>query len=71
MLDHRLRVMITRDAVPVENVAVRWSTTEGSLSPATTTTDAGGVATAAWTLKHLFAQQVAFAAIDSQSRPGG
>jgi plastocyanin len=69
MLEQALRVIVTRDGLPVGNVMVIWSTPEGSVSPAASTTDAAGISTAAWTLQRLFAQQVAFARLESGSAP--
>lgn len=42
MLEQALRVIVTRDDLPVRNVMVIWSTPEGSVSPAASTTDAAG-----------------------------
>jgi hypothetical protein len=50
-LDDALRVVVTRDGQPVEDVEVQWlTTTGGSFTQGTTTTDANGVATATWIL---------------------
>jgi len=45
-----LRVLVTRNAEPVAGTRVAWSPTTGSLNPASSTTDASGVATTVWTL---------------------
>jgi hypothetical protein len=50
-LDDALRVIVTRDDQPVEDVEVQWlTTTGGSFVQGTTMTDADGVATATWIL---------------------
>jgi plastocyanin len=58
-LPQGLRVVVTADGAPAPGVVVTWATSEGTLAPTTDTTDAEGVSTARWTLKFLFAQQVA------------
>src|SRR5882724_3738551 len=68
-LGHDLRVIVTRGGVPVARVPVAWSTTEGSLTPASGITDSRGISTARWTLQHLFAQQVASARLDPDGPP--
>jgi plastocyanin len=68
-LGHDLRVIVTRGGVPVAHVPVAWSTTEGSLTPASGITDARGISTARWTLQHLFAQQVALARLHPDGAP--
>lgn len=68
-LGHDLRVIVTRRGVPVAHVPVTWSTTEGSLTPASGVTDAQGISAARWTLQHLFAQQVASARLDPDDTP--
>jgi plastocyanin len=68
-LSQALRVVVTHDDEPVESVVVIWSTTEGSLTPASDTTDAEGVSSATWTLQPIYAQEVAFAAIEDGSAP--
>lgn len=69
MLGQALRVVVTRDGVPVENVPVLWATSEGTLTPAAVETDANGISTANWKLKDLFAQQVATAGLDTSGPP--
>jgi plastocyanin len=64
-LPEHLRVIVTGDGVPAAGVPVTWATSEGSVTPALDTTDEDGVSTARWTLKHLFAQQVAGASLAS------
>jgi hypothetical protein len=50
-LDDALRVIVTRDGQPVEDVEVQWtSATGGTFRPDTSLTDANGIATTAWTL---------------------
>jgi len=65
-LDQELRVFVTRNEQPAEGVTVYWSTPEGSVSPATRVTDADGISSTRWTLKELFAQQVAFASLEPE-----
>jgi plastocyanin len=62
-----LRVVVTSDGAPAAGIPVTWATSEGSVTPAVDTTDEDGVSTARWTLKHLFAQQVAGASLASGS----
>jgi Bacterial Ig-like domain (group 1) len=45
-----LRVIVTRDGQPVEDVEVQWVTTGGTVNPGASQTDASGVATTTWTL---------------------
>jgi len=66
-LELPLRVLVTRDGEPAEGVTVFWSTGEGSLTPASAPTNAGGIGAATWILKDLFAEQAAFATLE----PGG
>jgi plastocyanin len=66
-LPEELRIIVTADGAPTPGVAVLWATGEGSVSPTTDTTDENGVSTTHWTLKRLFAQQVASASLV----PGG
>jgi plastocyanin len=56
-----LRVVVTRDEEPVEGVTVIWSTTEGSVNPATVRTGSDGMAATTWTPMPLFAEQFAMA----------
>lgn len=63
MLPEDLRVVVTSDDLPVAGVPVAWATSEGTMTPVLDTTDVAGVSTARWTLKRLFAQQVAGASL--------
>jgi hypothetical protein len=50
-LDLPLRVLVTRDEEPVEDVEVQWITTSGgSFDPGTSLTGPDGIATTTWTL---------------------
>jgi hypothetical protein len=49
-LPDELRMRISEDGRPLAGIPVSWSTTSGSVWPAEGTTDADGVAEAAWTL---------------------
>ena len=62
-LPEELRVIVTRGEEPVAGETVTWTTPEGSLEVVAGVTDAQGASTARWTLKRLFAEQVAFASI--------
>jgi plastocyanin len=62
-LPAELRVIVTVDGAPAPGVPVIWATGEGSVSPTIDTTDETGASTTRWTLKHLFAQQVAGASL--------
>ena len=64
-LPENLRVIVTGDGAPAPGVPVIWATSEGSVTPAVDTTDEDGISTARWTLKRLFAQQVAGASLAS------
>ena len=68
-LGQDLRVVVTHAGRPVKDIAVTWSTIEGSLTPASSLTDANGVSSTRWTLQHLFAQQVAGAKLDPSGPP--
>ena len=60
-----LRVVITRASEPQTGVVVDWATADGGLlAPATTATDADGVATSAWTLGPDAGPQTATATAD-------
>jgi plastocyanin len=63
-LPDSLRVLVTRDGVPVEGVNIIWFTTEGSLEPAAVRTGADGIAATTWTTLRLFAEQFAEARLD-------
>src|SRR5262245_8523654 len=58
-----LRVVVTQDGKPLENTTVEWSTTDGTLSPASVPTDADGLSTATWTLGGTEGQQTATASV--------
>jgi plastocyanin len=62
-LPQDLRIVVTRDGSPAASVAVTWSTTDGSLSPASGTTDASGNAASSWTLGPTDGAQSAQAAV--------
>lgn len=49
-LPNDLRVEVTRDGAPAEDVTVTWSTGSGAVDPASDQTDADGVSTSTWTL---------------------
>jgi hypothetical protein len=49
-LPDQLRVLVTVDGEPQENVTVTWSTTGGSVDPTTVATDAEGISATTWTL---------------------
>lgn len=58
------RVKVTRDGLPVQGVIVYWSVSEGLITPATSETDARGIALAeAWRLSERVGQQVLVAAL--------
>ena len=69
-LDTALRVVVTRDKVPAAGVRVFWRTFEGSVTADNELTDANGISSAHWRLQALFAQQVAFASLDTAGPPG-
>jgi plastocyanin len=58
-----LQVVVTEDGAPSPNVSVTWTTTAGSLNPASTPTDANGVAISNWTLGTTAGAQTAQAAL--------
>lgn len=62
-----LRVVVTRGDEPAAGVIVLWSTPEGSIAPVSGVSGADGVSSARWTLKYLYAQQVAFATVDQNT----
>ena len=63
-LPDSLRVLVTRDAQPVEGVTVAWFTTEGTLDPTAVRTGSDGMAASTWTPLQLFAEQFATARVD-------
>lgn len=84
-LQDALRVVVTRDGVPVEGVQVQWVTTSGGvLTPGTSTTAGDGVASTQWRLGPQPGQQsvnarvveaegspVVFTAFATDPTPGG
>lgn len=62
-LPHELRIIVTRDGAPQANVPVTWSTSDGSLDPASGPTDAAGIGASAWTLGPDAGAQTAQAAV--------
>lgn len=62
-LDDALRVIVTRDGQPVEDVEVQWLTTGGTVSPGSSLTDATGIATSTWTLGPTPGDQTASARV--------
>jgi WD40 repeat protein len=75
LLPNPLRVVVRRRSAVVPGITVHWTTgsdtlvaSHGSLSAASTTTDAGGVADVSWTLGHVAGSQSVVAWIsDPQS----
>jgi plastocyanin len=63
-LGNPLRVVITRDGAPVENVAVTWSAGQGGSFSSEQESDADGFATAVWTLGPQTGQQAATATVE-------
>ena len=63
-LPDSLRVLVTRDGAPVEDVTVIWFTTEGCVSPAEVRTGTDGLAATTWTTMALFAEQFASARVE-------
>jgi plastocyanin len=63
-LPSNLRVIVTRDGSPVSDVTVTWSTTTGSLVPASGQTDATGEHATVWTLGSQTGTQTATATVD-------
>lgn len=60
----RPRVKVTRDGIPVPGATVFWSVSEGRVSPASSETDARGIAEASdWRLGERVGQQVLVAAL--------
>lgn len=70
-LPEDLRVVITRADEPEAGVDVAWATAQGgSLDPATSVTDADGIASATWTLGPDAGAQVATATVaDAEGSP--
>ena len=63
-LGNPLRVVITRDGAPVENVSVTWSAGQGGSFSSEQESDADGFATAVWTLGPQTGQQAATATVE-------
>lgn len=63
-LGNPLRVVITRDGAPVENVSVTWSAGQGGSFSSEQESDADGFATAVWTLGPETGQQAATATVE-------
>lgn len=66
MLARALRVVVTRDDLPVPNVPVIWATYEGSVTALSPATDSNGISSARWTLQKILAQQAATASLGSE-----
>jgi len=67
-LPNALAVLVTNPSgAPVAGQAVTWTTTGGSLDPATSTTDASGIATTAWRLGTTIGAQEARATLSGAS----
>lgn len=49
-LGNDLRVFVTRDDQPANGISVAWFTSEGSINPTTSISDADGIASTSWTL---------------------
>jgi hypothetical protein len=63
-LDDFLRVIVTRDGQPVQNVEVQWvSNTGGSFNPGTSLTNADGIAASTWVLGPQTGDQAASARV--------
>ncbi|MGH7579851.1 MAG: plastocyanin/azurin family copper-binding protein [Gemmatimonadales bacterium] len=69
-LPDSLRVVVTRDGEPVEDVTVIWFTTEGTLDPGSVVTGPDGIAATTWAPMLLFAEQFAVARIDGGATVG-
>ncbi len=67
-LPNPLRVIVNDGGVPANGVTVSWATPSGgSVAPATSTTDANGIATTTWTLGGGGGAQTASASVNSAS----
>lgn len=70
-LTQALRVTVRADGAPTAGVTVTWQVSGGSIAPASSTTDAAGIATATWTLGHVAGSMSAVAtARDRGGRAG-
>ncbi len=58
-----LMVLVTRDGQPAAGETVGWSTAAGSVSPASSATDAAGLAATSWTLNTTTGAKAATAAL--------
>jgi hypothetical protein len=63
-LPDQLRVLVTVDGEPRENVTVTWSTTDGSVDPTSVATDAEGISATTWTLGPTAGAQTAQATLE-------
>jgi plastocyanin len=63
-LGNPLRVLITRDGEPVEDVGVNWSAAQGGTISEAQESDEAGIATAVWTLGPTEGTQLATAEVD-------
>ena len=63
-LPDQLRVLVTVDGEPQENVTVTWSTTGGSVAPTSVATDAEGISATTWTLGPTAGAQTAQATLE-------
>ena len=63
-LPNQLRVLVTIDGEPQENVTVTWSTTGGSVAPTSVATDAEGISATTWTLGPTAGAQTAQATLE-------
>jgi plastocyanin len=66
-LDAPLQVLVNDQGSPSAGTTVTWSTTSGSLAPASSATDANGVASSAWTLGTVSGTQTATATLSGAS----
>ena len=71
VLPNPLRVIVTRDGLPVENVEVTWQAGNGGLmSPEVTISDVDGIAQSAWVLGPELGPQEASASVpDAEGSP--
>jgi hypothetical protein len=63
-LPDELRVLVTVDGEPQQNVTVTWSTTGGSVAPTSVATDAEGISATLWTLGPTAGAQIAQATLE-------
>jgi hypothetical protein len=66
-LPNALRVLVTVDGEPRADVSVTWSTTDGSVAPASVATDADGISETTWTLGPTAGAQAAQATFEGAS----